>query len=223
MYDPRFLDERPMDHSFFEHFRLLSTGCFKAEREVYDRLRALQGSAIPRLVLTTGTVLPSDSSRMRSSSSTSGRRTLLLHRILTTVTRALPSLRQIDLIYALKYQKIVIFKTAYYSFYLPVALAMYMCGIPLSSAPVSSVSSASFSTSSNDSYAISVPIGEYFQVRAQRLVLDNGYEVKDGEAETRVKALYENLEIGGRVHCTGLSWASLRRSPRMVQASAQTV
>ncbi|KAM5545644.1 hypothetical protein V8D89_000682 [Ganoderma adspersum] len=42
-----------------KHFRILSTGCFKAECEVYDRLRTLQGSAIPRL-LTTGIVLPPD-------------------------------------------------------------------------------------------------------------------------------------------------------------------
>ena len=42
-----------------KHFRILSTCCFKAEREVYDRLRPLQGSAIPRL-LTTGVVLPPD-------------------------------------------------------------------------------------------------------------------------------------------------------------------
>ena len=33
-----------------------------------------------------------------------------------------------------RHQKIVIFKTSYYSFYLPVALAMYMCGIPHASA-----------------------------------------------------------------------------------------
>ncbi|PIL34720.1 hypothetical protein GSI_03501 [Ganoderma sinense ZZ0214-1] len=42
-----------------KHYRILSTGCFKDEREVYDRLRPLQGSAIPRL-LATGTVLPPD-------------------------------------------------------------------------------------------------------------------------------------------------------------------
>ena len=42
-----------------KHFRILSTGCFKAECEVYDRLRPLQGSAIPRLLLT-ATVIPPD-------------------------------------------------------------------------------------------------------------------------------------------------------------------
>ncbi|KAM5545657.1 hypothetical protein V8D89_000695 [Ganoderma adspersum] len=42
-----------------KHFRLLSTGCFKAECEVYGRLCTLQGSAIPRL-LTIGIVLPPD-------------------------------------------------------------------------------------------------------------------------------------------------------------------
>ncbi|KAM5545648.1 hypothetical protein V8D89_000686 [Ganoderma adspersum] len=86
IYDPRFLDERlqgilpivllpfhrrhlyeePEDAKpggsaipaqWEKHFRTLSTGCFKAECEVYDRLHPLQGSAIPRLV-TTGIVLP---------------------------------------------------------------------------------------------------------------------------------------------------------------------
>ena len=42
-----------------KYFRILSTGCFKTECEVYDRLCSLQGSAIPRL-LTTGTVIPPD-------------------------------------------------------------------------------------------------------------------------------------------------------------------
>ncbi|KAI1793604.1 hypothetical protein LXA43DRAFT_1121623 [Ganoderma leucocontextum] len=42
-----------------KHFRLLSNACFKSEREVYDRLAPLQGSAIPRLLLT-GSVLPPD-------------------------------------------------------------------------------------------------------------------------------------------------------------------
>ncbi|KAM5545658.1 hypothetical protein V8D89_000696 [Ganoderma adspersum] len=42
-----------------KYYRILSTDSFKDEREVYDRLRPLQGSAIPRL-LTTGTVIPPD-------------------------------------------------------------------------------------------------------------------------------------------------------------------
>ncbi|KAM5545664.1 hypothetical protein V8D89_000702 [Ganoderma adspersum] len=44
-----------------KHFRMLSIGCFKDEREVYmyDRLRPLQGSAIPRLLLA-ATVIPPD-------------------------------------------------------------------------------------------------------------------------------------------------------------------
>ncbi|KAH9830737.1 farnesyl-diphosphate synthase [Rhodofomes roseus] len=58
-----------------------------------------------------------------------------------------------------KHQLIVIYKTAYYSFYLPVALAMYMCGIP----------HASSGSSGTDPYALAksilVPLGEYFQVQ----------------------------------------------------------
>nr|B4YA15.1 RecName: Full=Farnesyl pyrophosphate synthase; Short=FPP synthase; Short=FPS; AltName: Full=(2E,6E)-farnesyl diphosphate synthase; AltName: Full=Dimethylallyltranstransferase; AltName: Full=Farnesyl diphosphate synthase; AltName: Full=Geranyltranstransferase [Ganoderma lucidum]ACB37020.1 farnesyl-diphosphate synthase [Ganoderma lucidum]ACB37021.1 farnesyl-diphosphate synthase [Ganoderma lucidum] len=122
-----------------------------------------------------------------------------------------------------KHQKIVIYKTAYYSFYLPVALAMYTCGVPHAPA--------------NDPYALAqsilIPLGEYFQVQddfldfaappevlgkvgtdivdnkcswcvnaalaraspAQRRVLDDNYGLKDKEAEARVKALYEELGI----------------------------
>ncbi|KAI0363064.1 farnesyl-diphosphate synthase [Pilatotrama ljubarskyi] len=124
-----------------------------------------------------------------------------------------------------KHQKIVIYKTAYYSFYLPVALAMYMCGIAHSSDPGA------------DPYALAqsilIPLGEYFQVQddfldfaappevlgkigtdivdnkcswcvnvalalatpEQRKVLDDNYGRKDPEAEKRVKALYEELGI----------------------------
>ncbi|KAI0757512.1 farnesyl-diphosphate synthase [Daedaleopsis nitida] len=122
-----------------------------------------------------------------------------------------------------KHQKIVIYKTAYYSFYLPVALAMYMCGIP--------------HTDTADPYALAqsilIPLGEYFQVQddfldfaappevlgkigtdiidnkcswcvntalalatpAQRAVLDANYGKKDAQAEARIKALYEEMGI----------------------------
>ncbi|KAI1784117.1 hypothetical protein LXA43DRAFT_246888 [Ganoderma leucocontextum] len=42
-----------------KYFRLLSADFFKSEREVYDRLAPLQGSAIPRFLFA-GTVLPPD-------------------------------------------------------------------------------------------------------------------------------------------------------------------
>ncbi|KAI0631905.1 farnesyl-diphosphate synthase [Trametes polyzona] len=125
-----------------------------------------------------------------------------------------------------KHQKIVIYKTAYYSFYLPVALSMYMCGIP--------------HRATDDPYALAqsilIPLGEYFQVQddfldfaappevlgkigtdivdnkcswcvntalalanpAQRKVLDENYGRKDPQAEARVKALYEELGIRDR-------------------------
>ncbi len=127
---------------------------------------------------------------------------------------------------AYRHQKIVIYKTAYYSFYLPVALSMYMTGIP--------------HTAQNDPYALAqsilIPLGEYFQVQddfldfaqppellgkigtdivdnkcswcvntalaianpAQRKVLDDNYGRKDPAAEARVKALYEELGIRAR-------------------------
>ena len=42
-----------------KHYRRLSTNSFGYERDIYDQLRPLQGSAIPRL-LTTGIILPPD-------------------------------------------------------------------------------------------------------------------------------------------------------------------
>jgi len=63
-----------------------------------------------------------------------------------------------------RHSLIVIWKTAFYSFYLPVACAMYMCGIPHS--PIPSVNS---SEPSKDPYDIAksilLPLGEYFQVQ----------------------------------------------------------
>jgi farnesyl diphosphate synthase len=59
---------------------------------------------------------------------------------------------------------IVIWKTAYYSFYLPVACAMYMCGIPHTPIPLVDASAPP-----NDPYDIAksilIPLGEYFQIQ----------------------------------------------------------
>ena len=119
----------------------------------------------------------------------------------------------------------MVFKTAYYSFYLPVALAMYMCGIPQSEGAPS------------DPYALAqailVPLGEYFQIQddyldyhappevlgkvgtdildnkcswcinkaleiatpAQRAILDANYGRKDAECERKVKAVYEEIGL----------------------------
>ena len=114
----------------------------------------------------------------------------------------------------------MIFKTAYYSFYLPVALAMHMSRITAPGAYTLALD-------------ILLPLGEYFQVQddfldfaappevlgkigtdivdnkcswcvntalalaspAQRRVLDENYGRKDKEAEQRVNALYEELGI----------------------------
>lgn len=119
-----------------------------------------------------------------------------------------------------KHSFIVIFKTAYYSFYLPVALAMYMCGI----------------NSEQDLKQVRdvlIPLGEYFQIQddyldcfgtpeqigkigtdikdnkcswvvnqallkvtpAQREILDNNYGKKDDASEQRVKDLFNELNI----------------------------
>lgn len=119
-----------------------------------------------------------------------------------------------------KHSFIVIFKTAYYSFYLPVALAMYMCGI----------------NSDEDLKQVKdvlIPLGEYFQIQddfldcfgtpeqigkigtdikdnkcswvvnqallkvnaEQKKLLEENYGKKDDESEARVKKLFAELEI----------------------------
>ncbi|WFD28609.1 dimethylallyltranstransferase [Malassezia nana] len=121
-----------------------------------------------------------------------------------------------------KHHLIVVYKTAYYSFYLPVALAMRMCGV-----------------SDEDAYKkaeeILIPLGEYFQVQddyldcygapevigkigtdildnkcswninvalahatpEQRKVLDENYGRKDAQCEQKVKDVFnaENIDL----------------------------
>lgn len=119
-----------------------------------------------------------------------------------------------------KHSFIVIFKTAYYSFYLPVALAMYMCGIN-SDEDLKQVRD------------ILIPLGEYFQIQddfldcfgtpeqigkigtdikdnkcswvvnqallkvnaEQKKILEENYGKKDDDSEARVKQLFADLEI----------------------------
>lgn len=119
-----------------------------------------------------------------------------------------------------KYTFIVIYKTAYYSFYLPVALALYFSG----HASPKNLKSAE---------DILIPMGEYFQVQddyldnfadpetlgkigtdiqdnkcswlvnvalkkcsqEQRQVLEDNYGRKSQECEKRVKALFSELEL----------------------------
>lgn len=119
-----------------------------------------------------------------------------------------------------KYRFIVVYKTAFYSFYLPVALALHYCEI----ATAKNLQSAR---------AILVPMGEYFQVQddyldcfadssvlgkvgtdimdnkcswvvnealkrcseEQRDVLDANYGKKDKECEARCKKVFVDLEI----------------------------
>ncbi|MCJ1369917.1 hypothetical protein MMC20_001129 [Loxospora ochrophaea] len=119
-----------------------------------------------------------------------------------------------------KYWFIVVYKTAYYSFYLPVALALYYLQL---------------ATPNNLAQAkqILIPLGEYFQVQddfldafgtpemigkigtdiqdnkcswlvnqalerateEQKKVLEENYGRKDGESETKVKALYKEMGL----------------------------
>lgn len=119
-----------------------------------------------------------------------------------------------------KHSFIVIYKTAYYSFYLPVALALHYL---------------SLGTDENlrQAHDILIPLGEYFQIQddyldaygspevigkigtdiqdnkcswiinqaleraspEQRKVLDENYGQKDGAKEAEVKKIYEQLKI----------------------------
>ncbi|KAG8876857.1 Farnesyl pyrophosphate synthetase [Serendipita sp. 405] len=119
-----------------------------------------------------------------------------------------------------KHQLIVIYKTAYYSFYLPVALGMRYAGINSDSAYATALS-------------ILIPIGEYFQIQddyldcfgtpeqigkigtdildnkcswninialqkaneKQRKILDENYGKKDSACEARVKEVFNELQI----------------------------
>lgn len=122
-----------------------------------------------------------------------------------------------------KYRFIVVYKTAYYSFYLPVALALYMLDI---------------ATPENlkQAEAILIPLGEYFQIQddyldnfglpehigkigtdimdnkcswlvnqalaivtpEQRRVLEENYGRKDKDKEAVVKKLYDDLKLEQR-------------------------
>ena len=119
-----------------------------------------------------------------------------------------------------KHSFIVIYKTAFYSFYLPVALAMHMAGI----------SSEEDLKQARD---ILIPLGEYFQIQddfldcygdpefigkigtdildnkcswlinkaleiaspEQRSILDANYGRKDAECEMRVKEVFSQLKL----------------------------
>lgn len=124
-----------------------------------------------------------------------------------------------------KHSYIVTYKTAYYSFYLPVALAMYMAGI----------ASPEDLKQAED---VLLPLGEYFQVQddyldcygdpnvigkigtdiqdnkcgwvinkalqkanaEQRKVLDENYGVRSAETEAKVKAVFAELNIEQDFH-----------------------
>lgn len=119
-----------------------------------------------------------------------------------------------------KHSFIVIYKTAYYSFYLPVALAMHMAG-------------AASEENLAQAKEVLIPLGEYFQIQddyldcygdpehigkigtdikdnkcswlvnqalavatpEQRDVLDKNYGRKDDVAEARVKELFVELDL----------------------------
>ncbi|KAK9241362.1 isoprenoid synthase domain-containing protein [Lipomyces kononenkoae] len=119
-----------------------------------------------------------------------------------------------------KHSFIVIYKTAYYSFYLPVALAMHMAGI---SSP----------EDLKQAHDVLIPLGEYFQIQddyldcygdpafigkigtdildnkcswlintalkkaspEQRIILDENYGQKNSDSEAKVKAVFKELDL----------------------------
>ncbi|KAL6947255.1 glycerol channel [Hanseniaspora vineae] len=124
-----------------------------------------------------------------------------------------------------KHSFIVIFKTAYYSFYLPVALAMYVAGI-------------NDEKDLKQAHDVLIPLGEYFQIqddyldcfgkpedigkigtdiqdnkcswvvntalkicdKEQRQILDENYGVKNSETEAKCKKLFTDLGIDKLYH-----------------------
>lgn len=119
-----------------------------------------------------------------------------------------------------KYTFIVIYKTAYYSFYLPVALALHFCGLATE-------------RNLNQAESILIPMGEYFQVQddyldnfadpsvlgkigtdiqdnkcswlvnqalkrcnaEQRSVLEQNYGRKNEDSEAKVKVVFNELQL----------------------------
>lgn len=119
-----------------------------------------------------------------------------------------------------KFSFIVIYKTAYYSFYLPVALALHYCGV-------------ASEKNLKQAHDILIPMGEYFQAQddyldnfadpsvlgkigtdiqdnkcswlvnqalqkvtpEQRAILDANYGRKDAECEQKVKVVYDHLDL----------------------------
>jgi farnesyl diphosphate synthase len=76
--------------------------------------------------------------------------------------------------YTYRHQLIVIYKTSYYSFYLPVALGLLMCGFPASETASFSVEqynarAGQKQEASSDPFQLAldilIPLGEYFQVQ----------------------------------------------------------
>ena len=69
------------------------------------------------------------------------------------------------LIPSARHRLIVIFKTAYYSFYLPVALALYMCNVPESYTAPATDGTAAVVRPYDVAREILIAIGEYFQIQ----------------------------------------------------------
>ena len=69
------------------------------------------------------------------------------------------------LIASARYRLIVVFKTAYYSFYLPVALALYMCNVPESYTAAAADGTAMVVRPYDVAREILIAIGEYSQVQ----------------------------------------------------------
>ncbi|CAG8512268.1 6276_t:CDS:10, partial [Dentiscutata heterogama] len=88
-----------------------------------------------------------------------------------------------------KYKCIVLYKTAFYSFYLPVALAMHMAGIK---------NELAFQKAKD----ILLPLGEYFQIQAlliaspeQYNLLSKHYGKKNSEDVLIIKQIYKDLNL----------------------------
>ncbi|TRY59498.1 hypothetical protein DNTS_017885, partial [Danionella cerebrum] len=100
-----------------------------------------------------------------------------------------------------RYKAIVKYKTAFYSFYLPVAAAMYMAGIENE-------------TEHQNAKTILLEMGEFFQIQTC-------YGRSDAESVERVKALYDTLEMPIRYHQH--EEESYRRLQKLIQLHAKNL
>ncbi|PBK86680.1 terpenoid synthase [Armillaria gallica] len=104
----------------------------------------------------------------------------------------------LSLLQRMRHSLTMIYKTAYYSFYLPVAVALYALAkpilIPFSDTPeqIRNIGTDIFDNRCSWCVNTTLPVC----TPKQQLVLDENYGRKDSECERRVKVVFESPEVG---------------------------